>query len=358
MPRACGQANPAGTIERLSGDNERFAGGGIDEHSVDHPGDRAGVVPARLLRLPPLAASSAIDLVETAAAPLAGRPFLGHAGSMSGEEAAAILEHADAMAVLPTLGGMARPDGVMIVSDRFWASATTTGRLREGEMPSPGPRLRRVPLLRGLLKLASALSPLFRPGNGAPRRERWLLAAAVCATFALVLLPDRVALVGEAALTATLLGWMLRGRTLFLHGAEHRAITAAEQRQLRDTWNGRVKPSRFARRCGTNFAVLVLPVAFLLDHFVPRSAASYAPVVVSALALALTMELWQLIQNGHRCLRVLLLPGLAVQRLTTREPELDETRVALIALASVLRRELAFSSDVASSSTAPHRSAA
>jgi uncharacterized protein YqhQ len=41
---------------------------------------------------------------------------------------------------------------------------------------------------------------------------------------------------------------------------------------------------------------------------------------------------------------VLLVPGLAAQRLTTREPRLDETRLALTALASVVRRELALSS--------------
>ena len=54
------------------------------------------------------------------------------------------------------------------------------------------------------------------------------------------------------------------------------------------------------------------------------------------------MELWQLVQaSTHRAARVFLLPGLGLQRLTTREPKLDETRVALTAVASVLRRELA-----------------
>ena len=38
--------------------------------------------------------------------------------------------------------------------------------------------------------------------------------------------------------------------------------------------------------------------------------------------------------------RVLLFPGLVLQRATTREPSMDETRVALAAVASVLRREL------------------
>jgi uncharacterized protein YqhQ len=270
------------------------------------------------------------------------------------EGVATILAHADAAAILPTLGGMARPDGVVIVSERYWALATTTGQLREGEMPLAGGSLRRVPLVRGLVKLASALSPLFRSGGVARSRERWLLGAAAVATFACAVLPSTLALVVEVTLTAALLGWMLRGRTLFLHGAEHRAITAAEQRQLAQTWDGLARPSRFASRCGTNFAVLVLPVAVLLNHFSPRSAAAYAPAIVSLLAIALTMELWQLIQSGRRWARLLLLPGLGLQRLTTREPRLDETRVALTALASVVQRELALRSDAAAS----YRSAA
>jgi uncharacterized protein YqhQ len=53
------------------------------------------------------------------------------------------------------------------------------------------------------------------------------------------------------------------------------------------------------------------------------------------------MELWRIVQSSkRRGLRVLLWPGLALQRLTTREPSLAETRLALVATASVLRREL------------------
>jgi uncharacterized protein YqhQ len=59
---------------------------------------------------------------------------------------------------------------------------------------------------------------------------------------------------------------------------------------------------------------------------------------VTAVALAATMEVWRFAQV--RQLRVLLVPGLVLQRLTTREPALDETRVALRAAASVLSREL------------------
>lgn len=255
---------------------------------------------------------------------------------------------------------MARPEGVVIVSEHFWALATSTGELREGEMPSAPRRLRRVPLLRGLAKLASALSPLFRSTGIARPYERWVLGAALILTFVfpLVPIPSRAASLGEVVLTVGLVCWMMRGRTLFLHGAEHRAIAAAEQRQLSDTWNGYAKPTRFAARCGTNFAALVLPAAVLLNHFAPRSTASYAPLAVTVLALALTMELWRYIQSGRRWTRVLLLPGFAVQRVTTREPRLDETQVALTALASVVRRELALGSGSSLVATMPLPSAA
>jgi uncharacterized protein YqhQ len=135
---------------------------------------------------------------------------------------------------------------------------------------------------------------------------------------------------------------MLRGRTLFLHGAEHRAIAAAEERRLVATWDGAARPSRFAPRCGTNFAALVVPVSVLFDRIWPVAPALYTPFAVSLLSLALTMELWQLVQTSRsRFARVFLLPGLALQRLTTQEPSDEETRLALTAVAAVLRRELA-----------------
>jgi len=62
--------------------------------------------------------------------------------------------------------------------------------------------------------------------------------------------------------------------------------------------------------------------------------------VVTLVSLGLTMELWQLVQTSrHGVAQVCLLPGLALQRLTTREPSDEETRIALTAVASVLRRE-------------------
>jgi hypothetical protein len=252
---------------------------------------------------------------------------------------ASVLERADASAALPRLGGMARPDGVVIVSERFWAFAGRDGTLREGEMPSPPAWLDRVPLARGLLRLFASLSPLLRRSGVAGRRERPLLIAAILAPFLLIFLPDALRLPVGLVATLGLAAWMLRGRTLRLHGAEHRAIAAVEERRLIATWNGVAKPTRFSPRCGTNFAAVLLPVTWLADRAWPLPVALWTPLAVTAVSLALSMELWRVVQ-ATPALRVILLPGLALQRVTTREPELDETRIALRAAASVLQREL------------------
>src|SRR5215208_6494918 len=142
------------------------------------------------------------------------------------------LEQADGAGALPRLGGMARPNGVMIVSERFWAFSGTDGRLVEGRMPELPAAVRRVPLVRGLGRLTLSFVPLMRREGPTRRLER----------------------------VSLLLAMLFRGRTLALHGAEHRAIAAAEARQLAGTWDGSARPSRFSLRCGTNFAALAAPV--------------------------------------------------------------------------------------------------
>jgi uncharacterized protein YqhQ len=255
-------------------------------------------------------------------------------------ERLAALACADQSPSLPRLGGMARPDGVVIVSERFWAFAGRDGTVREGAMPQPHRAVRRIPFVRGLVRLSASLSPLFRRSGVTRRGERIGLVAALVTPFLIALLPDRLGLGLSLALLAGLLVWLLRGRTLALHGAEHRAIRAAELRRLEATWNGETRPSRFSLRCGTNFAALVLPVTVVAERLWPLPWALYTPLAITLVSLALTMELWELVQGSSRSLaKGLLLPGLGLQRLTTREPSLEETRIALTAVASVLRRE-------------------
>ena len=50
-------------------------------------------------------------------------------------DALAVLARADDQPELPRLGGMARPDGVVVVSPRYWAFARVDGTVHEGTMP-------------------------------------------------------------------------------------------------------------------------------------------------------------------------------------------------------------------------------
>src|SRR5688572_14382829 len=175
---------------------------------------------------------------------------------------------------------MARPTGVVIVSERFWAFAGRDGTLTQGEMPASRRAYRRIPLLRGLAKLTGALAPLARGEGVASTRERLLLLGAVLAPAASFAFPGRWGVAVGIVLTLAMVVWLLRGRTLNLHGAEHRAITAVERRKLGGTWSGSVRPSRLSDRCGTNFAALALPVTVVADRFWPLATTVLTPLAV------------------------------------------------------------------------------
>ena len=252
-----------------------------------------------------------------------------------------LLARADGVATLPKLGGMARPNGVVIVSERHWAFATTTGELHEGTMPVRRSAAARIPLVRGLLQLASSMAPLVRGRGVARQRERLFLLGALLLPFAFVALPGRLELAAGISTTGLIILWLFRGRTLRLHGAEHRAIAAAEEGRLAATWTGEARPSRISTRCGTNFAALAIPVTAVFDHVAPRFLApTLTGALVAIFSIGVSMELWKAVQHPSGLLRGFLFPGLALQRLTTREPQLADTQVALRAVASVLRREL------------------
>lgn len=248
-----------------------------------------------------------------------------------------VLARADRAPELPRLGGMARPDGVAIVSDDRWAFARVDGATQVFATPRAPAYLGRVPVLRGLVKLGVSLAPMFKGRGGTSSRDTAVLAVALIAPTCAVFLPHALSLALSIALAIATIAWVLRGRTLFLHGAEHRAIAAAEERSLVAAWHGHAHPTRFSPRCGTNFAALLVPVTLGLEHLWLFPAVALAPLVILPLSLGLTMEVWRVVQSrGGAFTRVLLVPGLALQRLTTREPTLAETRVALRALAAVL----------------------
>ena len=76
------------------------------------------------------------------------------------------------------------------------------------------------------------MTPLLRGRGVARGRERLLLLVAMIAPLFFVALPARLECRPGSSCTGLLLAFLFRGRTLRLHGAEHRAIAAVEERRL------------------------------------------------------------------------------------------------------------------------------
>ncbi len=132
-------------------------------------------------------------------------------------------------------------------------------------------------------------------------------------------------------------------RVFQYHAAEHKAINALEA-------GDELVPERVQRyslihpRCGTAFLLWVMVIAIFVFAFFGRPA-WYWLITTRILLLPLIAGLaYELIRfagkhTGNRALMVLLAPGLWLQRLTTREPTLDQIEVSIRALQEVLRVE-------------------
>ena len=132
-------------------------------------------------------------------------------------------------------------------------------------------------------------------------------------------------------------------RVFAYHGAEHKVIACYEAGCPLEPATAR-RFSRLHPRCGTSFLLLVVIVAIVvfaplgnLDwHWLLASRIVGIPLVAG---LAFEAIRW-MGRNRHRPLaRVLMWPGLQLQRLTTREPDERQLEVAIAALGAVLARE-------------------
>ena len=132
-------------------------------------------------------------------------------------------------------------------------------------------------------------------------------------------------------------------RVFQYHAAEHKAINAYEAGE-------ELTPEKVQRhsllhvRCGTAFLLYVMVVAIFVFAFFGRpdwywliaSRILLLPVI-AGIAYEIIRFAGKHSQNP--ALRALLAPGLWLQRLTTREPSLDQIEVSIRALREVLRLE-------------------
>ena len=124
-------------------------------------------------------------------------------------------------------------------------------------------------------------------------------------------------------------------RTFMYHGAEHKTIACYEAEEELTPENA-AKHSRLHPRCGTNYLFLVMAVSILLfaaigwnANFAVRLAMriAFLPVVAG-----LSYEVLRFAARHDNWLtRIIRAPGMALQRITTKEPTADMLEVAIAA---------------------------
>jgi uncharacterized protein YqhQ len=290
-------------------------------------------------------------------------------------------------------GGQAVLEGVMMRGPAVWSVAVRTpaGDVVEVTQPVSSPmqrhRIWRLPVIRGVIALGESLAIGFRAlaisanyamqpegedGEEAPQevsteisRGQIIFSFVIAIGFALMLFK-----VGPALLTSwlpvdgrysfvvveglirvavfvlyiVLIGLLPDLKRVFqYHGAEHKAINALEG-------GSELTPEKVQTfslihpRCGTAFLLWVMVIGIFVFAFVGRPV-WYWLILSRILLLPVIAGLaYELIRyagkhQGNRVLMTLLAPGLWLQRLTTREPSLDQIEVSIRALQEVMRVE-------------------
>ena len=287
-----------------------------------------------------------------------------------------------------TVGGQAVLEGVMMRTPSNWAVAV---RRPDGEIaqvcrvitsPMAKRRIYRLPVIRGIIALGESLAIGFRAlaisANYAAQSEdaedgddfelsrgQIIFAFAIAIGFSLALFKVGPALitnqlgidrtttfvvveglirVGIFILYLFLISLLPDLRRLFqYHAAEHKAINAYEAGE-------ELTPERVQRfslihpRCGTAFLLWVMVIAILVFAFFGRPDWYWliaSRILMLPVIAGLAYELIRFAGKhaGNRAVMTLLAPGLWLQRLTTRQPTLDQIEVSIRALEQVLERE-------------------
>ncbi len=280
------------------------------------------------------------------------------------------------------MGGQAVIEGVMMRGATTWAVAVRTpdGEIDVAVHDVPGwaERYNKIPLVRGVMNLAESMGLGMRALSWSanlqmPEDERLskkAMAGAMAVSFLLfmgifILLPavsarglgNLFGITGvafhalEGAIVLglflgylTAIGRMKEIRKVFqYHGAEHKSIAAYENNVPLTPESAQTFTTAHVR-CGTNFLLMVLTMAIVVYSIIGRPSLPYLIlsriVLIPVIAgLAYEMIRYSARHMDKRWVRTLMIPGLALQKLTTREPTLDQLEVAITALRAVFTAE-------------------
>lgn len=127
-------------------------------------------------------------------------------------------------------------------------------------------------------------------------------------------------------------------RTFMYHGAEHKCINCVEHGMELNVENVR-KSSKEHKRCGTSFLVFVMIVSIVVCFFITTESRLLRVVlrlVLLPVIAGISYEIIRLAGNSSNpVVELLSKPGLAMQHLTTKEPEDDMIEVAIKAVEEV-----------------------
>jgi uncharacterized protein YqhQ len=133
-------------------------------------------------------------------------------------------------------------------------------------------------------------------------------------------------------------------RVFEYHGAEHKVIGAYEAGEPLTVENAR-KYTCIHPRCGTSFLMVVMVLSIMLFSMIPGSwplwAKAISRIVLMPLVAGLSYEFikYSAKKRGSKVIEALILPGLLLQRLTTRDPSDDQLEVAIRAMDEALAME-------------------
>lgn len=122
------------------------------------------------------------------------------------------------------------------------------------------------------------------------------------------------------------------------HGAEHKCINCIEAgKEL--TVSNVMRSSRLHRRCGTSFLLFVVIISIVLFFFIRTDSMllkiGYRLLLIPLIA-SISYEIIRLAgKYDNNFTRVISLPGMLLQKLTTREPDRKMVEVAIVAIEAV-----------------------
>jgi uncharacterized protein YqhQ len=291
------------------------------------------------------------------------------------------------------VGGQAVLEGVMMRGVSTWAVAVRKPAPEGAEADAVGEidvrsfplvswtkrrRAYRWPVVRGVVALAESLAIGLRAlGISAnaqlPEAEQeisggaWAGTVVVALVFAIGLffvLPVGLTSLVKHQLGSSLLFWLVEGvlrtaiflgylvllsrlrdlrRVFEYHGAEHKVISCYEASDELTPERAKLY-SRLHPRCGTSFLLIVMIMAIFV--FAPIGLRAWYVLVATRilgvpLIAGLSFEVikWAGRNRSKPWVRAIMYPGLQLQKLTTREPDLDQLAVAIAALNAVLAVE-------------------